>query len=192
MCLVINIKNMVCPRCISAVQQIFDQLDLEVNSIALGSVELKSNKLSKEQYSKLDARLVEQGFERIDDQRSKLLEEIKTLVIDTIHHQDHFNLSVNWSSFIVERLNYDYPYLSTLFSTTSGITLEQYIIKQKIEKVKEYLIYDQLSIKEISFKLGYSSVAHLSAQFKKVTGMTPSAFRVNHSGSARTALDHIQ
>ncbi|SMD32343.1 AraC-type DNA-binding protein [Reichenbachiella faecimaris] len=188
---IVNIKNMVCPRCITAVEHIFDQLDLEVNSIQLGRVELKSNSLNQDQISVLDFQLEKQGFARIDDGKSKLLEQIKTLIIDMIHHQDHSNFNVNWSTFLSEKLDYEYHYLSTLFSSVAGITLEQFIIRQKVEKVKEYLIYNQLSIKEIAYKLGYSSVAHLSSQFKKTTGMTPTVFKTDRSSNLRKPLDSI-
>lgn len=186
----INIKNMVCPRCISAVQGIFDELGVKVDAVHLGQASI-SKELNPEQLSKLDKLLLQNGFERIDDKKAKLLESIKTAVIDHIHHQDHFSLNVNWSDFLSEKLGYDYQYLSVLFSSVAGITLEQYVIKQKIEKVKEYLIYDQLSVKEIAFKLGYSSVAHLSSQFKKVTGMTPSTFKQSRDLDARQSLDSL-
>lgn len=186
----VHIKNMVCPRCIAAVQQIFDKLEVEVESVYLGGASLVEE-LSKDQLSELDQLLLHGGFERIDDKKSQLLENIKTSVIDLIHHKEHFQLQVNWSDYLSEQLNQDYHYLSTLFSSVSGITLEQYIIKQKIEKVKEYLIYDELSVKEIAFRLGYSSVAHLSAQFKKVTGMTTSLFKQSHQLNGRQSLDSI-
>lgn len=181
---------MVCPRCIKAVHQIFDQLKLETEEVCLGGATLPKE-LSEQQLVELDLRLARDGFERISDKKSQLLESIKTTVIETIHHQNHFNFNVNWSDFLAEQLNHDYHYLSTLFSSVTGITLEQFIIKQKIEKVKELLIYDQLSAKEIAFKLGYSSVAHLSAQFKKVTGMTPSAFKQSRNLDGRRSLDSL-
>ncbi|MEP3386889.1 MAG: AraC family transcriptional regulator [Reichenbachiella sp.] len=187
---VVHIKNMVCPRCNAAVQQIFDKLEVEVESVYLGGASLVEE-LSKDQLSELDQLLLQSGFERIDDKKSQLLENIKTSVIDVIHHKEHFQLQVNWSDYLSEQLNQDYHYLSTLFSSISGITLEQYIIKQKIEKVKEYLIYDELSVKEIAFRLGYSSVAHLSAQFKKVTGMAPSLFKQLHHSNGRQSIDSI-
>ncbi|UXX78310.1 AraC family transcriptional regulator [Reichenbachiella carrageenanivorans] len=188
----LTIKNMVCPRCISAVNQIVNGLKLKVKDIRLGAVELDEDVLDAKTMIELDQMLSESGFERIDGKKSQLLERIKTLVIQTIHYENHFQLTINWSDFLSERLAHDYHYLSTLFSSVMGITLEQYIIKQKIEKVKEYLHYDQLAIKEIAFKLGYSSVAHLSAQFKKVTGMPPSAFKKGNSSVDRQSLDGIQ
>lgn len=187
---VVNIKNMVCQRCILVVQQIFDQLGVTPLSVNLGSVILKSD-LSHDKIQQLETLLASQGFERIDDKKGQLLESMKALIIDAIHHHEHFSMNINWSHFLSDELGYDYNYLSSLFSSISGITLEQYIIKQKIEKVKEYLFYDQLSIKEISFKLGYSSVAHLSAQFKKVTGMTPSKFKEAKASDTRKSIDSI-
>ena len=190
MSITINIKNMVCPRCISAVQQVFEQIKAEPDTVFLGGATLSKN-LSKKQQTELDLLLGKNGFERIGSEKSQLLERVKTTVIDQIHHQDHFNLNVKWSDFLAEQLDQDYQYLSALFSSVTGITLEQYIIKQKIEKVKELLRYDQLSAKEIAFKLGYSSVAHLSAQFKKVTGMTPSAFKQSRELNHRYFLDSL-
>src|SRR5690606_5203838 len=119
------------------------------------------------------------GFEIIDDKKSRLIEQIKTLVIEMVHHSEEPE-NLKYSELISSRLHYDYPYLSRLFSETEGVTIEQYIINQKIEKAKEYLVYDELNISELAWKLNYSSVAHFSAQFKKVTGMTPSQFRNLH------------
>lgn len=187
---VVDIKNMVCPRCVAAVRGIFNDLNVPVESVRLGQVVLLEP-LAPNDSARLDELLKQNGFERIDDQRAQLLESIKTSVIELIHHQDHFALNVNWSHYLSEKLNNDYSYLSSLFSSVSGITLEQYIIKQKIEKVKEFLIYNQLSLKEIAFKLSYSSVAHLSSQFKKISGMTPSAFKKSYDLDARQSLDSI-
>ncbi|MEO9850771.1 MAG: AraC family transcriptional regulator [Reichenbachiella sp.] len=191
MSLTINIKNMVCQRCNLVVSQIFSDLGIELLSVDLGQAVVVEDQLSGAKLEALDNALQANGFERIDDKKGGLLERMKTLIIKSIHHQDHFNLSINWSDFLADELNYDYSYLSTLFSSVSGITLEQYIIRQKIEKAKEYLIYGQLSVKEIAFKLGYSSVAHLSTQFKKVTGMTPSRFKSSRPMASRKPLDNI-
>lgn len=188
----LTIKNMVCPRCISAVAQVMSALEIKVKNIRLGAVELEGELLDEKTLTQLDQMLFERGFERIDDKKSQLLERIKTLIIEAIHHQDHFQLAINWSDYLSEKLNYDYQYLSTLFSSVLGVTLEQYIIKQKVEKVKEHLHYDQLAMKEIAFKLGYSSVAHLSSQFKKVTGMTPSEFKKGNSAIGRKPIDDIK
>lgn len=191
MSLVINIKNMVCHRCILVVKQILAEEGLTPLEVNLGSVVLSDDKLAITKLKKIDHLLQTHGFERIDDKKGQLLESMKALIIDAIHHQDHFSMNLNWSNYLSEKLGYDYNYLSSLFSSIVGITLEQYIIKQKIEKVKEYLFYDQLSIKEIAFKLGYSSMAHLSAQFKKVTGMTPSKFKEARIAETRKPIDGI-
>ena len=116
------------------------------------------------------------GFELLDDKRKKLIEQIKTLIIQSIHYNKE-QPAKNYSAFIAENLHHDYSYLSKLFSETEGLTIEQFIINHKIEKVKELLVYDEKNLSEIAFETGYSSVAHLSAQFKKVTGLTPTVFK---------------
>lgn len=187
----IHIKNMVCNRCIMVVDQIFRELEIEPVSISLGEVKLAEPHVSPDQLAALDHLLLKNGFERIDDKRSQLLEQIKATVIDAVHYHENFEMNLNWSHFLAEKLDHDYHYLSSLFSNVTGITLEQYIIKQKIEKVKEYLFYDELSVKEIAFKMGYSSVAHLSSQFKKITGLTPTEFKETRETAIRKPLDHI-
>ncbi|MEQ8532224.1 MAG: AraC family transcriptional regulator [Imperialibacter sp.] len=187
----IHIKNMVCNRCIMVVEQIFQEAKLPVASVNLGEVRLVNDNVSTSQLSALDSLLLKHGFERIDDRKSQLLEQIKSAVIDAIHHHDNFEVNINWSHYLAEKLHYDYNYLSSLFSSVSGITLEQYIIRQKVEKVKEFLFYDELSVKEIAYKLGYSSVAHLSSQFKKITGLTPTEFKESRQTDIRTPLDNI-
>lgn len=184
------IKNMVCPRCIMVVTNQAQETDLELESVALGVVKLMKEP-TKDQLAAFKMNLEKNGFELIDDNKSMLLERIKTLVIDTIHHNDQFELTLNWSHYISDKLGYDYQYLSSLFSSVSGVTLEHYIINQKIEKAKEYLFYDELSVKEIAFKLGYSSVAHLSTQFKKVTGFTPTQFKESRETVSRRSIDQI-
>jgi len=186
----LHIKNMVCNRCAMVVESLFRAIDVEPLMVSLGEVKL-TQPLNKQQSSSIKEALLAKGFELIDDRKSLLLEQIKSLVIDEIHHHDHFELKINWSHYLAEKLGEEYTHLSSLFSSVEGITLEQYIIKQKIEKVKEYLFYDELSVKEIAFKLGYSSVAHLSTQFKKVTGLTPSEFKENRDNSVRRSIDNI-
>jgi AraC family transcriptional regulator len=168
---------MVCNRCIMAVKQELDRQGLHPNKVTLGEVVIAENELTDGQQNKLDAALVKLGFERIDDSKARLIEAIKNKVIQVIHHTNKIDLKVNWSSVLSEEFHYEYNYLSNLFSSVEGITLEQYIIRQKIEKVKELLFYDELNLSEIADRLGYSSVAHLSAQFKKVTGFTPSEMK---------------
>ncbi len=187
----ILVKNMVCNRCVMVVDQLVRQAGLTPAVVSLGEVTFAGSAPTKGQLSQLDGLLTQHGFERIDDKKSQLLEQIKTTIIDAIHHHDHFEMSMNWSHVLSEKFHYEYNYLSQLFSSVAGISLEQYIIKQKIEKVKEYLFYDELSVKEIAFRMGYSSVAHLSTQFKKVTGLTPTDFKQARESQPRKPLDKI-
>ncbi|HEY0739905.1 MAG TPA: AraC family transcriptional regulator [Chryseosolibacter sp.] len=159
------------------VKQELERQGLHPEKVSLGEVTIKENGLTDDQQNRLDASLVSLGFERIDDRKARLIEAIKNRVIQLIHHTDKVDLKVNWSSLLSDEMHYEYNYLSNLFSSVEGVTLEQYIIKQKIEKVKELLFYDELNLSEIADKLGYSSVAHLSAQFKKITGFTPSEMK---------------
>lgn len=168
---------MVCNRCITAVKQELEKQGLHPEKVTLGEVILEESTLSKEQLDKLDSALEQLGFERIDDRKARLIEAIKNKVIQIIHHSEKVDLKFNWSTVLSEELNYEYNYLSNLFSSVEGITLEQYIIRQRIERAKELLFYDELNLSQISSRLGYSSVAHLSAQFKKVTGFTPSEMK---------------
>ena len=186
------IKNMVCNRCIMAVKQAMEKLELHLIKVSLGEVILEEDNLSAGQTNKLDEALLTLGFDRIDDRKARLIEAIKNKVIQMVHHTDTIDRKFNWSSLLSDELHYEYNYLSNLFSSVEGITLEQYIIRQKTERVKELLFYDELNLSEIADRLGYSSVAHLSSQFKKVTGMTPSEFKKSHStGLTRKPLDSI-
>lgn len=185
------IKNMVCDRCRMVVQQTFEALGLRPETVALGEVTVPGE-IAPELRDKLDQSLLALGFERIDDRKGRLIESIKKEVIALIHHGDLSNRKFNWSDILSERLHYEYNYLSSLFSSVEGITLEQYIIRQKIEKVKELLLYDELNLSEIAHKLGYSSVAHLSGQFKKITGFTPSEMKKSRQiEKNRKPLDKI-
>ena len=169
------IKNMVCNRCIAAVKTVLDAQGLAYSAINLGEVKLLTS-LSKAQKETLQKGLEGLGFELLDDSKTRLIEKIKNIIVQQVHGgegEQRLNLSVLLSS----QLHKDYSYLSHLFSAVEGITIEKYWIAQKIEKVKELLVYDELTLSEIAFRMGYSSVAHLSAQFKKVTGLTPSHFK---------------
>ena len=168
---------MVCNRCIMVVRQELERLGLHPEKVSLGEVNVQEDDLTQDQLDKLDAALVHLGFERIDDRKARLIEAIKNKVIQMIHHSEKVDLKFNWSTLLSETLHYEYNYLSNLFSSVEGITLEQYIIRQKIERVKELLFYDELNLSQIANRLGYSSVAHLSSQFKKVTGFTPSEMK---------------
>jgi AraC-like DNA-binding protein len=167
----------------------FEKLNLHPSNISLGEVTIQEGDLSKEQYSKLSESLKAVGFELIDDKKSRLIEQMKTFIIDAVHHKDE-PPKKNYSQLLSEHLHHDYSYLSNLFSAVEGITVEQYIINQKIEKTKEMLAYDQFSLSQIAFQLGYSSTAHLSTQFKKLTGFTPSKFKETRIKN-RKALDKV-
>ena len=185
------IKNMVCHRCILAVKELLEQQGLPPERVSLGEVTLKAGQLSTLQFEKLDHALHRLGFERIDDRKARLMEAIKSKVIQFIQGE-RVDRKFNWSTILAEELHYDYNYLSNLFSSMEGITLEQYIIRQKIERVKELLFYDEYTLGEIAAKLGYSSVAHLSTQFKKVTGFTPSELKKSREiNQNRKPLDNV-
>jgi len=183
----ISIKNMVCNRCITAVQAIFDELGFEVSNIHLGEVETK-DELGKNDLSKLDSKLQLTGFEILEDSSKKQIEKIKNLLVEKIAEEDiaeDFMLT----EYISSQMNKDYSSLSKLFSQNESVTLEQYFILQKIEKVKELLLYKEFNLTEISQKLGYKSVQHLSFQFKKITGFSPTQFL--NSKEKRIALDQV-
>jgi YesN/AraC family two-component response regulator len=182
------IKNMVCQRCVMTVENIFRDLQLPYRSVKLGEVEI-TGKLAEETTTQLQTALHKVGFELIETRVNKLVADIKQAVMEYLSlGLDSQNMKL--SSFITTKIPNDYSYLSDLFSSVEGKTIEQYFILQRIEKVKELLVYDQLSLTEISYRTGFSSVHHLSAQFKKVTGLTPSHFKkIGHE--KRKALDSI-
>ena len=180
---------MVCNRCKLVVKTELEKLDLHPTSINLGEVDIEERLLSKSKKEEIARQLQSLGFELIDDKKSRIIEKIKNVVVELVHYNND-ETKVKHSEYISAQLHYDYTYLSKLFSEVEGITLEQYIIHQKIEKVKELLVYDELSLSEIAYQLGYSSVAHLSAQFKKVTGFTPSFFKKNGI-SHRKPIDKV-
>ena len=187
---ILYIKNMVCPRCIKVVREELEKLDIVINSIALGEVEtlLPKEKLPIDKITKV---LKGNGFELIDDSISRTIEKIKKIIISVIQEYEDENLTkINFPSQIASEINKEYSSLSSIFSKNEGITIEHYIILQKIEKVKEYLKYDELTLSEIAYKLGYSSVQHLSRQFKKNTGLTASEFK-NNLSSKRKSIDSV-
>jgi AraC family transcriptional regulator len=186
------IKNMVCNRCIAAVKLELERQGLHPEKVSLGEVVLKEDQITEAQRTKLDGALFGLGFERIDDRKARLIESIKNKVIQMVHQSDKLNGKVSWSNVLSEELHYEYTHLSSLFSSVESITLEQYIIRQKIERVKELLFYDELTLSEIADRLGYSSVAHLSSQFKKVTGLTPSELKKSREiDQNRKPLDSV-
>jgi AraC-like DNA-binding protein len=171
-----------------AVRGIFQELNYSPIEVCLGEVET-IEPVSPEKLMILREKLTSYGFELIDDSKSQLIEKIKTLIIELIHYRKD-DLKVNYSDFIAANFGKDYHYLSNLFSDVTGTTIEKYIISQKIERVKELLVYDEHSLSQIAWELGYSSVAHLSAQFKKVTGLTPGHFKqIGHN--KRKPLDQV-
>jgi len=165
-----------------------ENMGLHYTKIELGEVEI-TEELSTENYHKLNIALLRTGLELMDDKRSVLIEKIKSLIIEMVHYSDEAP-QVNYSQYISEKLHYEYNYLSNIFSQVKGVTIEHFIILHKIERVKELIIYDELSLSEISYKLGYSSVGHLSRQFKKTTGLTPTFFKSMKS-RGRTPLDEV-
>lgn len=166
---------MVCNRCIRVVQEEAQYLGLSVEAVRLGELVVQET-LSDAQKQQLKEVLLANGFELLDDRKAALVEKIKNIVIQEVHHNEE-RRHENFSHLIADELHMDYNYLSNLFSSMEGTTIEKYIILQRIEKVKELLVYDELTLSEIAWKLGYSSVHHLSAQFKKTTGLTPSHFK---------------
>ena len=166
---------MVSNRCKMAVKEELKKLGLHFIVVDLGEVEIMEN-ISAEQREQLKIALLNSGLELMDDKRAVLIEKIKNVIIEMVHHTDEM-IKINFSDFLSEKLNHDYTYLANLFSEVQGTTIEQFIISHKIERIKELIIYDELNITEIAWKMNYSSVAHLSNQFKKVTGLSPSHFK---------------
>lgn len=169
------IKYMVSQRCKMMVKEELKKLGLRYVVVDLGLVEILED-ITKQQREQLKTNLQKSGLELLDDKKSILIEKIKNVITEMIHHSDDLPI-LNYSDFISKKLNYDYTYLSNIFSEVKGITIQQFIIINKIERVKELLLYDELNLTQISYKLHYSSVAHLSNQFKKVTGLSPSFFK---------------
>jgi AraC family transcriptional regulator len=170
------VKNMVCPRCIKVVRTVLEGMGYEIKEMQLGKVEVKGT-ITDPELQAINTAIQPEGFSLMDDKKQQLVEAIKNIIVDTVHYSALDEMNENFSTLLSSKLLKDYHYLSNLFSEMEGVTIEQYIIQQKIERVKELLAYDELTLSEIAYKLGYSSVAHLSAQFKKVTGLTPSKFK---------------
>jgi AraC-like DNA-binding protein len=171
----IYIKNMVCNRCIMVVSEIFEEAEITNTMVQLGKVSVPEP-IANDELSIIETRLNAAGFEIINDSKSRLIEHIKKCIIDIIYNHPS-EIKISYSNYLADQLNLDYNYLSTLFSSIEGTTIEKYMINLKTERVKELLVYGEKTLSEISFEMGYSSVAHLSGQFKKVTGFTPSYFK---------------
>ncbi|MBS1683995.1 MAG: helix-turn-helix transcriptional regulator [Bacteroidetes bacterium] len=170
------VKNMVCKRCKMVVKDELVKFGLHPSSVELGEVVIQEE-LDEGQKEKLNTIMLSYGFELIDDKKSRIIEKIKTLIVELVHYSEE-QLPVKLSEHISSQIHHDYNYLSNLFSAVEGITIEKYFITQRIERVKELIAYDELSLSEIAVKMNYSSIAYLSRQFKQVTGFTPSNFKL--------------
>jgi AraC-like DNA-binding protein len=185
----IAVRNMVCARCIKVVKQVLGNLNIPYNAVELGYIKTK-DELSAAQHEALKHSLETEGFSLVEDDKAAIVEQVKTLIIDLVYNKDLAEFNINLSAYLVNELHKDYTTISQLFSTVENTTIEQYFILQKLERVKEMLVYDQLTLSEIAWKMGYSSMAHLSAQFKKTTGFTPSQFR-KLKEHKRTVIDKL-
>ena len=166
---------MVCIRCKMVVKDELAKLGLHYTSVELGEAEVLEN-ITDEQRDQFKTGLLKAGLELMDDKKSVLIQKIKNVIVELVHYSEE-PLTVKFSEYLSQKLNHDYTYLANLFSEVQGITIEKFFIAHKIERVKELLVYDELSLTEIAYQMHYSSVAHLSTQFKKVTGLTPSYFK---------------
>ncbi|HLK28715.1 MAG TPA: helix-turn-helix domain-containing protein, partial [Puia sp.] len=166
------LKYMVSIRCKMLVKAELEKLGLHYRKVELGEADIEED-ISAEQWNELNIALKTSGIELMDDKKSILIEKIKNVIVEQVHYSEE-PLEINFSVFLAEKLNHDYTYLANLFSESQGITIEHFHIMHKIERIKELLVYNELNISEISWKMGYSSIAHLSNQFKKMTGLTPS------------------
>jgi len=187
--MIIYIKNMVCPRCIMVVQSELEKSGFTPLSVSLGEVVFEKE-LAVSDQEIIAKTLQNVGFEIIEDQKKQGVEKVKNLIIDLVQNQNSV-LKNTLSDYLSTQLNCDYKYITTLFTELEGTTIEKYFIAQKIEKVKELLVYNELTLSEIAFQLQYSSVAHLSNQFKSVTGLTPSYFK-NLRADRRIPLDQVK
>ena len=183
------VKNMVCDRCVRIVREELERISLDVRSVKLGEAVVASS--PEPDMDAVRNTLRANGFELIDDRKAKIIERVKTSIINLIHHSDpEKSRRMKTSELIAKEVGYDYPYLSGLFSSVENITIEKFIILQRIERVKELIVYNELTLSEIAYKTGFSSVQHLSNQFKKNTGLTPSYFR-KVKKNKRVPLDKV-
>ena len=184
----IYIKYMVSSRCMMLVKEELKNIGLHYILVEMGVAEIMED-ITPEQREHLRLALLKSGLELMEDKKAVLIEKVKAVIIEMIHFSDELP-KINFSAYLSEKLNYDYTYLANLFSDVQGITIEKYIISHRIERVKELIIYDELSLTEIAYKMHYSSVAHLSNQFKRATGLTPSHFR-NLKDKRRTPIELV-
>ncbi len=171
----LHIKNMVCIRCKMVVKDELTKLGLHYTTVELGEADI-IEKISAEQHDQIKVALLKSGLELMDDKKSVLIQQIKNIIIELVHYTEE-PLAINFSDYLSHKLNHNYTYLASLFSEVQGTTIEKFLITHKIERVKELLVYDELNLTEIAYLMHYSSVAHLSTQFKKITGLTPSHFK---------------
>ena len=187
---ILLVKNMVCQRCMLAVENILDKTSIKFQKVTVGEIHLPEI-ISEEQHNLLSSAFAEIGLELIDNKMNGIIEKIKQLVLKKERNEvKETEKKMKLSAYLSQNLFYEYTYLSSLFSSVEGCTIENYFIQQRIEKVKELLVYNEMSLSTISFEMEYSSVAHLSSQFKQVTGLTPSHFKKVGS-EKRKLLDHI-
>ena len=186
------IKNMDCPQCIRVVGEDLAALGLQVHRVALGEADVSTPDGAAPDYAAIRASLHEAGFELLEDPRDQLVDRIKTLLVALIHYPPPGPRLLNYSAYLAEHLHKDYHYLSHLFSAAEGLTIEKFIIRQKVERAKELIGYGELPIAEVAQQLGYSSPAHLSRQFRQVTGLTPTEFqKLGPASPARRSLDSL-
>ncbi|MGZ5220382.1 MAG: helix-turn-helix domain-containing protein [Chitinophagaceae bacterium] len=182
------IKNMVCIRCKMVVKAELENLGLHYTTVELGEVEVREN-ISTEQRDQFKVALLKSGLELMDDKKSVLIQKIKNVIVELVHYSEE-PLTIKFSEYLSQKLEHDYTYLANLFSEVQGTTIEKFFITHKIERVKELLVYNELNLTEIAYLMHYSSVAHLSTQFKKVTGLTPSYFK-HLREKRRSMLDDV-
>lgn len=182
----IHIKNMVCSRCTEAVEYIFKEQGVVIKNIELGQVIV--DEITEQQILSIESNLNQKGFEILKEKNSILIQKIKNIIID--HVESHTESKQKFSTYLSKKIGYDYSYISRIFSSNTGYTIEKYFSLQRIEKTKELIKYDELNLSEIAYKLNYSSVAHLSKQFKQVTGMNPSEFK-RQQNLQRKGIDQI-
>lgn len=179
---------MVCIRCKMVVKAELENLGLHYTTVELGEVEVREN-ISTKQHDQIKTALLKSGLELMDDKKSVLIQKIKNVIVELVHYSEE-PLAIKFSEYLSQKLEHDYTYLANLFSEVQGTTIEKFIITHKIERVKELLVYNELNLTEIAYRMHYSSVAHLSTQFKKVTGLTPSYFKQLRD-KRRSMLDDV-